>query len=97
MSAAENPKREPDENIEAVAIEDQHNHNHHLGIDHRENDDRADEAKGKDADAIDKSYWYSMRFLGTMFAIGTSFMGGIGGKCRSLKTSCDTQSRYRNS
>lgn len=47
---------------------------------HRANDDRLEEARGRNSDKIDKSYWYSWRFLGTMFAAGTSFTGGIGGK-----------------
>lgn len=46
---------------------------------HRANDDRAVEAMGKSADKFDKSYWYSKNFLGTLFAIGMAFMGGIGG------------------
>ena len=47
---------------------------------HRGFDDRAEEAKGKMSDVIDSSYWYSWRFLGSMFAVGMAFMGGIGGK-----------------
>lgn len=46
---------------------------------HREDDDRADEAKGRDADQMDKKYWLSVNYIGTMFAIGMAFMGGIGG------------------
>jgi hypothetical protein len=34
---------------------------------------------GRTADQFDKRYWLSMNFLGTMFAIGTAFAGGIGG------------------
>lgn len=34
---------------------------------------------GRTADQFDKNYWLSMNFLGTMFAIGTAFAGGIGG------------------
>ena len=49
-------------------------------IDHRPDDDRADEAKGRNADKFDKSYWLSWRYLGTLFAIGMAFMGGIGGE-----------------
>lgn len=49
-------------------------------VDHRADDDRADEAKGRNSDKIDKSYWLSVNFLGTMFAIGMAFMGGIGGE-----------------
>ncbi|KAF7187758.1 Trichothecene efflux pump TRI12 [Pseudocercospora fuligena] len=48
-------------------------------VDHRADDDRADEAKGRNADKIDKSYWLSVNFIGTLFAIGMAFMGGIGG------------------
>lgn len=46
---------------------------------HREDDDRADEAKGRNADEMDKKYWLSVNYIGTMFAIGMAFMGGIGG------------------
>ncbi|TKA78438.1 hypothetical protein B0A55_03049 [Friedmanniomyces simplex] len=42
-------------------------------------DDRAPEARGRDASAIDRSYWRSARFLGSMAAIGLGFMGGTGG------------------
>lgn len=48
-------------------------------VDHREFDDRADEAKGRNADKYDKKYWFSVNYIGTMFAIGMAFMGGIGG------------------
>jgi hypothetical protein len=48
--------------------------------DHREGDDRGEEAMGRTADQFDKKYWLSMNFLGTMFAIGTAFAGGIGGQ-----------------
>ncbi|KAK3679250.1 hypothetical protein LTR78_000811 [Recurvomyces mirabilis] len=46
---------------------------------HREDDDRADEAKGRNADQMDRKYWLSVNYIGTMFAIGMAFMGGIGG------------------
>lgn len=49
-------------------------------VDHRANDDRVEEAKGRNSDGIPASYWYSWRFLGSMFAVGLAFMGGIGGK-----------------
>ena len=49
-------------------------------IDHRANDDRADEAKGRNSDKIDKRYWLSINYIGTLFAIGMAFMGGIGGR-----------------
>jgi hypothetical protein len=49
-------------------------------VDHRENDDRAAEAMGRNADQFDRKYWLSINFLGTMFAIGMAFMGGIGGE-----------------
>ena len=42
--------------------------------------DRAEEAKGRNADQIDGKYWLSVNYIGTMFAIGMAFMGGIGGK-----------------
>ncbi|KAK4498863.1 hypothetical protein PRZ48_009373 [Zasmidium cellare] len=47
--------------------------------DHRADDDRADEARGKNADKFDKSYWLSVNYIGTLFAVGVAFMGGIGG------------------
>lgn len=50
-------------------------------VDHRADDDRADAAKGRNSDQIDKSYWLSVNFIGTMFAVGMAFMGGIGGTC----------------
>lgn len=37
---------------------------------HREDDDRAEEAKGRNADQMDKKYWLSVNYIGTMFAIG---------------------------
>lgn len=37
---------------------------------HREDDDRADEAKGRNADQMDSKYWLSVNYIGTMFAIG---------------------------
>lgn len=60
----------------------EHGQSHPAGhyIDHRENDDRADEAKGRYADAYDNKYWLSVNYIGTLFAIGVAFMGGIGGK-----------------
>lgn len=83
-------------------------HDSIASIDHRSFDDRVEEARGRNADKIDPSYWYSWRFLGSMFAVGTSFAGGIGGqwlafchysasllqrKCRSLRQA-DFPSRY---
>lgn len=37
---------------------------------HREDDDRAEEAKGRNAGQIDRKYWLSVNYIGTMFAIG---------------------------
>lgn len=48
-------------------------------VDHRADDDRADNAKGRNADTYGSKYWLSWRYLGTLFAIGMAFMGGIGG------------------
>lgn len=48
-------------------------------VDHRATDDRADEAKGRNADRFEKKYWLSVNYIGTLFAIGMAFMGGIGG------------------
>jgi hypothetical protein len=57
-------------------------------IEHREDDDRADEAKGRNADQMDRKYWLSVNYIGTMFAIGMAFMGGIGGsRLPMVKTS----------
>jgi hypothetical protein len=50
-----------------------------IDIDHREDDDRADVAKGRNSDRYQKRYWLSLNYLGTLFAIGVAFMGGIGG------------------
>lgn len=63
-------------------------------VDHRENDDRADEAKGRDSAAFDGKYWYSANFIGTLLAIGFSFMAGIGGKQPSLTVFRSVRSIY---
>lgn len=34
---------------------------------------------GRNADAFEKRYWLSVNYIGTLFAIGIAFMGGIGG------------------
>ncbi|CAK3897879.1 MFS general substrate transporter [Lecanosticta acicola] len=47
--------------------------------DHRADDDRADIARGRNADKIGREYWLSVNFIGTLFAVGLAFMGGIGG------------------
>jgi hypothetical protein len=44
-----------------------------------EDDDRAPEARGRNADQFDKNYWRSWRFIGSMLAIGLGFCGGTGG------------------
>ena len=44
-----------------------------------DDDDRAPEARGRDASQIERSYWFSTRFLGSMAAIGLGFCGGTGG------------------
>ena len=49
-------------------------------VDHRADDDRADEAKGRNSDKFEKNYWLSVNYIGTLFAIGMAFMGGIGGE-----------------
>lgn len=46
---------------------------------HRDFDDRAESAKGRNSDKYEKKYWLSVNYIGTMFAIGIAFMGGIGG------------------
>jgi hypothetical protein len=40
---------------------------------HRENDDRAEDAMGRNADAFEKRYWLSVNYIGTLFAIGIAF------------------------
>lgn len=49
-------------------------------VDHRDDDDRAEEARGRNADQMDHKYWLSVNYIGTLFAVGMAFMGGIGGK-----------------
>jgi hypothetical protein len=51
----------------------------HVHHEHRETDDRREEAMGRNADKFEKRYWLSVNYIGTMFAIGVAFMGGIGG------------------
>lgn len=46
---------------------------------HRADDDRGEEAMGRNADKFEKRYWLSINYIGTLFAIGVAFMGGIGG------------------
>lgn len=55
-----------------------------IQLEHREDDDRADVAKGKNSDTIDRKYWLSVNYIGSLFAIGMAFMGGIGGQLNSL-------------
>ena len=43
-----------------------------------DDDDRAPEARGRDAEEIAREYWLSPRFLGSMAAIGLGFCGGTG-------------------
>jgi hypothetical protein len=71
------------EHVEALAHE--RNYDDPAYIDHRANDDRAEEAKGRNSDKFEKKYWLSVNFIGTMFAIGMAFMGGIGGKSTTTK------------
>lgn len=52
---------------------------------HRESDDRAEEAKGRNSDRFEKKYWLSVNYIGTLFAIGIAFMGGIGGAWRDVE------------
>lgn len=54
--------------------------------DHRADDDRADEARGRNADKYNKKYWLSVNYIGSLFAVGLAFMGGIGGM--SANSSC---------
>ena len=48
--------------------------------DHRADDDRADIARGRDANKLGRKYWLSANFIGSMFATGLAFAGGIGGE-----------------
>lgn len=48
-------------------------------VDSHPDDDRAPEARGRNADQVEKNYWLSWRFLGSMVAIGLGFCGGTGG------------------
>lgn len=73
----DNSKIENDASITPVSLEGAHEEHADI-VDHRENDDRTEEAKGFTVEKVDRSYWYSWRFLGSMFAAGTAFMGGIG-------------------
>lgn len=57
--------------------------------DHRDTDDRGEEAMGRNADKFEKRYWLSVNYIGTLFAIGVAFMGGIGGM-RSSRTPCSS-------
>ncbi|KAF2708439.1 MFS general substrate transporter [Pleomassaria siparia CBS 279.74] len=66
------------EHAEAQIGSNRHNLSYDIA-DHRENDDRAEDARGRNSDKIDPRYWYSWRFLGSMFAVGLAFTGGIGG------------------
>lgn len=52
-----------------------------------DDDDRAPEARGRDAGTIDRAYWLSPRFLGSMAAIGLGFCGGTGMRRCSLTVS----------
>lgn len=52
---------------------------------HRADDDRAEEARGRTSDKYEKKYWLSVNYIGTLFAIGIAFMGGIGGDSHSSK------------
>lgn len=67
------------EHIESVPVANGKAVDDPFYIDHRADDDRADEAKGRNSDKIDKKYWFSVNYIGTMFAVGMAFMGGIGG------------------
>lgn len=70
-------RNDGNEHIEALAHE--RNSDDPSYVDHRADDDRADEAKGRNSDRFEKKYWLSVNYIGTMFAIGMAFMGGIGG------------------
>ncbi|KXT16599.1 hypothetical protein AC579_6654 [Pseudocercospora musae] len=71
--------RSSDDKIEDTDIAHQVTTNDPGRQDHRADDDRADVARGRNADEIDRSYWLSVNFIGTLFATGMAFMGGIGG------------------
>lgn len=71
--------RSSDEKVEDTDLAHQISTNDPTNRDHRSDDDRADVARGRNADKIDRSYWLSVNFIGTLFATGMAFMGGIGG------------------
>lgn len=77
-SSSDPPKGQGNQHIEALAHERSINDPSY--VDHRADDDRADEAKGRNSDKFEKKYWLSVNYIGTLFAIGMAFMGGIGGK-----------------
>lgn len=77
-SESDGPKGDGVAHVEALAH--QRSYDDPSYIDHRADDDRADEAKGRNADKFEKKYWLSVNYIGTLFAIGMAFMGGIGGK-----------------
>ncbi|KXT00913.1 hypothetical protein AC578_5733 [Pseudocercospora eumusae] len=74
-------QRSSDEKVEDTELAHQITTNDPGRRDHRADDDRADVARGRNADKIDRSYWLSVNFIGTLFATGMPFMGGIGGEC----------------
>lgn len=76
-SNSDNNKVDANDHIETLARDRSYDDPSY--IDHRADDDRADEAKGRNADKYEKRYWLSVNYIGTLFAIGMAFMGGIGG------------------
>lgn len=81
-SSSDPPKGRGNEHVEALTHERSSNDPSY--VDHRADDDRADEAKGRNADKFEKKYWLSVNYIGTLFAIGMAFMGGIGGKLMAI-------------
>lgn len=76
----EKVEQAPRQNSFSGSLTHRNNDHHNLDFhDHRENDDRAEEAKGRDSAGFNDKYWYSANFIGTLLAIGFSFAAGIGG------------------
>lgn len=56
-----------------------------------DDDDRAPEARGRNADEFEKNYWRSWRFIGSMRAIDLGFCGGTGGYAREISNKSATE------
>ena len=77
--ADSSPDRDSNNHVEALQHEQPRDINDPAYVDHRADDDRANEAMGRNANKFEKKYWLSVNYIGTLFAIGMAFVGGIGG------------------